>query len=205
MCTAFELQGQPEPEATEIPIGRVCEGLTAALLREDGGVAQGDGAEGELLIQGECVMQGYWGMQAESEAVMLEVPGRGAFYRTGDLVRQEAGLLWYTGRKDAMVKVRGYRVELGEVEAALAALPGVAEGAAVAVPDEQGKKRLVAFMSTAADSDLDPEGALKALQERLPHYMIPSEVRAVERLPRTPNGKVDRVGLARSMDDAPGS
>ena len=198
VCTAYELPGRPADDAREIPIGRVCEGLEGVLLQEDGAVLDGEG-EGELLIAGPAVMQGYWGMEQATAAVMADLGQRGLFYRTGDLVRRDAdGQLWYVGRRDAMVKVRGYRVELGEVESALALVEGVTEGAAAAIPDEQGKKRLVAFVVPAAE-DLTPETILTALQERLPHYMIPSEVQLLKSLPRTPNGKVDRVKLASSM------
>ena len=195
VCTAYELTGRPDEAATEIPIGRVCQGLDGVLLAEDGQLVEGQG-EGELLIAGPAVMTGYFGMDEATAAVTADLGQLGTFYRTGDIVRRDGdGKLWYVGRRDAMVKVRGYRIELGEVEAALALVPGVKEGAAVSVPDEQGNKMLLAYVVVEPDAATS-EVVLTALQERLPHYMIPSEVRLLERLPRTPNGKVDRVFLA---------
>ena len=194
VCTAYELVQRPDEAATEIPIGRVCEGLVGVLLGPDGAPVQEEG-EGELLIAGPAVMQGYWGMDQATAAVTADLGDAGSFYRTGDIVRRDPdGVLWYAGRRDAMVKVRGYRVELGEVEAALAVVAGVKDGVAAAIPDEQGKKQLIAFVVLEAD-EANSESILSALQECLPHYMIPSEIRILERLPRTPNGKVDRVRL----------
>ena len=114
-------------------------------------------------------------------------------YRTGDLARRRPdGALEYLGRTDQQVKVRGFRVELGEVEAALALHPEVAEAAVVAREDASGHARLVAYLAGGAV----PAGLRGFLRERLPEHMVPSAFAALEAFPRTPNGKTDRRALA---------
>jgi thioesterase domain-containing protein/acyl carrier protein len=113
-------------------------------------------------------------------------------YRTGDLVRWDAdGQLRYVGRADGQVKIRGYRIELGEVSAALAGLDGVEQAVVIAREDRPGDKRLIGYLTGAAD----PAQIRAALAERLPAYMVPAAVVAVAALPLTPNGKLDTRGL----------
>ena len=113
-------------------------------------------------------------------------------YRTGDLVRWGAdGQLQYLGRADEQVKIRGYRIELGEVQAALAGLDGVDQAAVIAREDRPGDKRLVGYVTGTAD----PAAVRAALAERLPAYMVPAAVVAIEALPLTVNGKLDKRAL----------
>jgi aryl carrier-like protein len=123
-------------------------------------------------------------------------PG-GRLYRTGDLVRyRDRGEIEFLGRIDNQVKVRGYRIELGEIEAVLGRLPGVKE-AVVVVREEEGEKRLVAYVvggEGGAPSAVELRGYLKG---KLPEYMVPSGFVMVERLPLSPNGKVDQRALAK--------
>ena len=113
-------------------------------------------------------------------------------YRTGDLVCWGAdGQLRYVGRADEQVKIRGYRIECGEVQAALAALDGVEQAVVIAREDRPGDKRLVGYVTGAAD----PAGVRAALAERLPGYMVPAAVVVIEALPLTPNGKLDTRAL----------
>ena len=113
-------------------------------------------------------------------------------YRTGDLVCWGAdGQLQYLGRTDEQVKIRGYRIELGEVQAALAGVDGVQQAAVIAREDRPGDKRLVGYVTGAAD----PAGVRSALADRLPAYMVPAAVVLVQALPLTVNGKLDKRAL----------
>lgn len=118
-------------------------------------------------------------------------------YRSGDLARwREDGQLEYLGRADTQVKIRGFRVEPGEIESRLMALPGVGEAVVVAQAGGRGD-RLIGYVVRASGSDapLDAATLRGALARDLPDYMVPSALMVLDRLPRTPNGKLDRRGL----------
>ena len=176
------------------PIGSPVAG--AALFVLDGWLrAVPAGVVGELYVAGAGVGCGYWrraGLTA-SRFVACPYGGPGArMYRTGDLVCwRPDGQLQYVGRADEQVKIRGYRIELGEVRAALAGLDGVEQAVVIAREDRPGAKRLVGYVTGAAD----PAAIRAALAERLPAYMVPAAVVVVEALPLTPNGKLDTRAL----------
>lgn len=118
-------------------------------------------------------------------------------YKTGDLVRwRPDGNLEYIGRIDNQVKIRGFRIELGEVETAVQDMPGVKEAAVVVQQDAAGDRRLTAFIVADDGSDLNMAHLRNMVKERLPGYMVPATFRTMEQLLLTPNGKVDRKGLA---------
>jgi acyl-coenzyme A synthetase/AMP-(fatty) acid ligase/acyl carrier protein len=161
------------------------------------------GAVGDLYLGGSGLARGYLGQPALTAERFLPDPFAATagerLYRTGDLCRfRPDGSLLYLGRSDHQVKVRGYRVEPQEIEAALGEHPGVEE--AVVVARDQ---RLVAYL--VARDQATPEAAdLQAfLRARLPEYMVPSTFVALEALPRTANGKVDRKGLPAGRPLAP--
>jgi amino acid adenylation domain-containing protein len=157
-----------------------------------------DGAEGELMMAGAGVTRGYLRRPALTAERYLPDPlsdiAGARMYRTGDLGRRRAdGEYDCLGRMDRQVKIRGFRVEPEEVEAALAAHPAVAEAAVAARADGVGEPRLVAWTAPPGV----PGAELRAfLRQRLPEYMVPSIFVAVDALPRTPNGKIDRLSLA---------
>lgn len=155
------------------------------------------GQEGELWIGGEGVALGYWERPDLTEERFRPNPfGPGRIYRTGDLARWRAdGSLDFLGRADHQVKLRGYRVELGEIEAALDALSGVAQSVVIA-DGEPGSEQLVAYL-TGRDTPNDTE-VRQALSATLPAHMVPSRVIRLDAFPLTPNKKIDRKALPRA-------
>jgi thioesterase domain-containing protein/acyl carrier protein len=155
-------------------------------------------AAGELCLGGEGLARGYRGrpdLTAERFVPDPFAPAPGArLYRTGDLARlRPDGTLEILGRLDDQIKVRGFRVEPGEIEAALLRQPEVREAAAAARRDRHGVPHLIAWV--APGSPVTPDALRRRLQEVLPEYLVPSRIAVVDRLPRTPNGKTDRRAL----------
>ena len=147
-------------------------------------------------------MQGYWGQPAKTREVLVSNPFQEAYdepaYRTGDLVTLDAdGNYLFLGRRDGMIKTRGYRVEVGEVEAALYAHSAIREAAVLPVPDELLGSRLRAVIAADGASALTRQEVVEHCLQRLPRYMVPDVVEFCEALPRTSTGKVDRTLLAR--------
>ncbi|MGK4007648.1 AMP-binding protein [Sorangium sp. So ce1036] len=180
VCTFHRVDRAALDGVSELPIGAPCPYATCALVAEgeDGRVIDGPGT-GELVVSGPTTVGG-------------------GPYRTRDRVERKAdGLLYFRGRIDRMVKVRGYRVEPGEVEAALASHPAVRQAAVVAVEDARLGKTLRAFVALSGDAgDADDRSLRAYLAERLPPYMVPEKVVAVDELPRTSTGKIDYRALA---------
>jgi amino acid adenylation domain-containing protein len=187
-CTGYRWRPGVRDEADTVPIGVLNPGMEHVLL--DAGGAPAD--EGELCVRGPQMFAGYLD-PADDAGRFAEVDGQ-RYYRTGDRIGRGAdGLLRHLGRVDDQVKVRGYRVELHEVEAAVRRVTG---GAAMAadVPSE-GETSLVVFVTGAAD--FDPARVRAQLAGTLPPYMVPAQLHAVAELPVNRHGKADRAELRR--------
>ncbi|MFJ8624849.1 amino acid adenylation domain-containing protein [Kitasatospora sp. NPDC093550] len=189
----------PAEEPT-VPIGSAI-GEVRLTVVDDAGRAVPDGVVGELLIGGRGVTAGYFGRPAETARGFVRHDGR-LMYRTGDLCRRRAdGDLVFLGRVDRQVKVRGYRVDLAEVERAMDGYPGVARSAVLLRGTAVGAQLLgaVRLLGGAADADgLDGylRGLDRHLRDRLPGYSVPQPVLVLPDFPVGPNGKLDRPRLA---------
>lgn len=201
-CTRYrwdELRSAAQCVNGLVPIGEPI-GEMQALVVDEALAEVPPGASGELLMTGPQLTLGYWRDPERTRAAFVTPPARhGVYYRTGDRVRRPrpGEPLVYLGRKDLQVKVQGYRVELGEVEAAVRDEARVARAVAVGWPlTNSGAEGVVAFV---ADAQVDAGALLTRLRARLPAYMTPSEIRIVDDWPLDANGKVDRNALAREL------
>jgi amino acid adenylation domain-containing protein len=194
--SAYRVPAGPD-HGTSVPIGRALANNRAYVL--DPQLRRvADGESGELFLGGESVVRGYWDRPALSAERFLPDPfaGGGRMYRTGDLARLRAdGNLEFLGRIDFQVKLRGYRIELGEVEAVLERHPAVSQAVVVAREDRPGDQRLVAYVVARDGESLTASACRTLLAAALPEYMIPAHYVFLDRLPVTPNGKIDRNAL----------
>ena len=186
-----------------VPIGRPYPGMEAIVVNDSlQEVAPGE--EGELLMTGPQRSLGYWRDAAKTAAAFVHVPGRAEmFYRTGDRVRRPLGAdpLVYLGRLDHQVKIQGYRVELGEVEAHLRQEANVEVAVALAWPvTSGGAVGIVAFVG--GDTTLSLEELRTRLRAKLPGYAVPREIRVLPQLPLNANGKVDRNALLKLLENS---
>lgn len=192
----------PEEDAAVLPIGQTFPGYRVLVLGDDGAEITADGAEGELYVCGGAVACGYYkDPERTSKAFVLHPlrPESGEIvYKTGDRVTfDREGDLVFRGRQDAAVKVRGFRVELQELEAQASAVPGVDEAAVIAVPHEAEGHQLHLFVSSGEDADALRPALEKRITEKLPPYMRPASITVQQAaLPKTGTGKIDKHRLS---------
>lgn len=191
-------------DATIIPIGRPIANTTAYVV-DRAMLLQPTGAAGELLIGGDGVALGYHNRPELTAAAFVPDPfgaAGGTLYRTGDIVRRNAdGDIEFLGRRDGQVKLRGFRIEPGEIESALRTFPGLDDALVLLHQDEAtGDKRLIAYLAFPTPPARTIELEVRNhLRPRLPGYMIPSVFMVLERLPLNANGKIDRKALPAPM------
>ncbi|MCC9306037.1 amino acid adenylation domain-containing protein [Kitasatospora sp. RB6PN24] len=175
-----------------LPVGRPVPGVGVRLLDADGHPTE---VYGELELLGDRVALGYWGPSHTAAPAFTTHPDGTRGYRTGDVARRlPDGTLVFLGRRDRQLKIRGHRLEPGEIESALRAHPTVAQ-AAVVVDDRAAPPRLVAFVSAATAFPPDARELVGYLSRILPDYAVPAQVVPLESMPLGPTGKLDRSRL----------
>jgi len=197
-CTAYRWDNTKSPDECAqgiVPIGQPFDGMRALIVDEQLREVK-HGTEGELLMTGPQLSVGYWQDEEKTRQAFVPVAGNnGTYYRTGDRVRRPAvnGPLVYLGRLDNQIKVRGYRVELGEVEAVVRQLSGLDGVVALGWPTtESGPDGIEVFLET---DSFDTKALVSQLKGKLPVYMLPRNVLALRRFPLNANGKYDRKAL----------
>ncbi|WML61352.1 MULTISPECIES: non-ribosomal peptide synthetase [Rhodococcus] len=187
----------PLAPGAPVTIGRPVRGVAARILDTRLRPVPA-GTAGELYLTGSGLARGYHERPGLTATRFVAAPGGARRYRTGDLVRSPRSAregITYLGRNDFQVKVRGFRIELGEIDAAFAAHPTVDFAATVGYRGATGDTRLVTYVHAAAGSAIDVAVLTAFVAERLPAHMIPSSVIALETIPLTPVGKLDRAAL----------
>jgi len=200
VCTYYEVPMPLPAERDEpVPIGTVCSGDTAVVMDEQDQEVP-EGAEGELYITGPSVTSGYWNLPERNAAAFHTDSAGTKWYKTGDVVRQEDdGDYIYISRRDRMIKRRGYRVELGEIEAALYRHDSITEAAALAIPDEDGGLMVKAFINWTGEDRPSIIKLKRFCVDNLPSYMIPDRFSVQPGLPKTSTDKIDYQRL-KEMD-----
>lgn len=194
----------PDDDSWRIPVGKPFPNFEVFALNEERQVINRPGDEGELYVSGSTVAYGYWNDRDMSAEKFVPDP-RYPFldkivYKTGDLVRiDEDGNYLFSGRKDHMVKSRGYRIELAEIETVLSGHPDVVAAVAIPIPDDLVGNRIFAVIAAASGCSVGTEELVRYCTPRLPKYMIPETMTFRDSLPMTSSGKVDRKKLGEEL------
>lgn len=197
ICSNYEVTEQDFDDLEGLPpLGRMIPNFRPHVLCDD--EPADPGQVGELCLGGPCVGSGYFNQTEQTKAAFVQNPLNAAFrdilYRTGDLVRLDPddGLMYFVGRKDFQIKRQGYRIELEEIQSALVSLDGVDE-ATVLFQSDSDPSKIIAVVATG--KALNPRDIAASLKDLTPDYMLPDEIRFVDRMPKNANGKTDRRAL----------
>lgn len=176
-----------------LPMGKPCENSDAFIVDENGKIITKQGEIGELLVRGSCMSMGYYGDPERTKEVFVQNPAQNLYpelvYKTGDLVMyNEFNELVYVSRKDFQIKIKGYRVELGEIEAAASAVQNVTYNCCLF--DSKNKKLVLVYTG-----DVTPEAVKEGVSQKLQDYMIPSEYIQLPEMLFNMNDKIDRKAL----------
>ena len=192
----FFLDKDSEVRTNLIPVGYAVPDNDVMLVDDSGAEVAGD--EGEIAVRTRYVSPGFWRRPDLTAQSFSADPDdeKGKIYRTGDMGRiLPDGCLIHIGRKDFFVKIRGYRVEIEEIEMALMEFPGIREAVVIALDNNSGNERLVAYVVPKTDSAINVSAVRGFLKNKLPDYMIPSSLMSLNALPLTDTLKVDRKAL----------
>jgi amino acid adenylation domain-containing protein len=193
--------GVPEESRGPIPIGKALPNFDVFALGPDGQRVVAPGDEGELHVRSSTVAIGYWDDPVRTAGAFVANPvdarAGGRVYRTGDIVRLDENRDYvFLGRRDLMVKSRGYRIEIDEIEGVLRHHPAIRNAAVIPIPDERIGNRLSAFIEPTVPGVLSRDEVVAYCAAELPRYMVPEEITFRDALPLTPSGKIDRQRLA---------
>ncbi len=182
------------------PIGKPVKNLEVYLLDELGNPVK-EGEKGEIHIAGIQVADGYLNNPSLSERSFIKNPFSedlpGLMYKTGDMgKRLKTGDIMFAGRKDFQIKLRGFRIEPGEIENTIKEFPGISQAAVVLKENKSNRKILTAYIDSAPDT----KELMEFLKDRLPRYMVPSAILYIENMPLTPNDKIDKINLIQRQD-----
>lgn len=199
VCCYYKVTREFEDNAP-LPIGRACENMRVLILKEDGTEAAVN-EQGELCVLGSGVALGYWNAPEITNKVFTANPLNPNWYErmyhTGDLAYwNDAGELMFCGRRDNQIKLRGTRIELGDIETAAVCVQGVENAAAVF---DAEKEQIVLFVETAGTLPLRKFNM--ELRKMIPQYMLPGKLVPMEKLPHTANDKIDRVTLKKYLQE----
>jgi acyl-coenzyme A synthetase/AMP-(fatty) acid ligase len=200
VCTYLPVPRPIPDSVTDLSIGQSCANYDAFALTAEGRRATA-GEEGELVVRGPGVMMGYWDSAERTAQSLVQNPLHHSYvdrvYRTGDIVQVGGdGNFVFLGRRDHMVKTRGYRVELGEIEHALLQNESVHTAVVVPVPDDEVGARLHAVVVPEVGHAVTAVDLTDFCRTRLPHYAVPEAFTIVHGLPETSTGKIDRRRVA---------
>ena len=201
----YFIDKQASIDTPTVPVGYAAEDKKILLLDDDGEEVGFDQI-GEIAVRSRYLSPGYWRRTDLTQAAYQpdHEGGGERIYRMGDMGRiSPDGCIEHMGRKDFQVKVRGYRVEVAEIETKLLDFDGVKEAVVVPVEDASGNLRLVAYVVPAQESPLTVTSLRAALLEEMPIHMVPTAFVVMEALPQTPNGKVDRRALPPAPEQRP--
>jgi amino acid adenylation domain-containing protein len=184
-----------------LPIGRSLPNFEVFAMDEDGNQVTGPGKEGELYVRASTVALGYWGEPEKTEKSFVKNPLRPELnervYKTGDLVRLDSdGNYVFLGRKDHMIKSRGYRIEIGEIETVLCNHPEIKSAVVIPIPDELIGNRISAIVVPLNPGSIGKVDILRYCSKQLPRYMVPEIIEFCNSLTATSSGKVDRKQLS---------
>jgi amino acid adenylation domain-containing protein len=203
VITAYQVKLQQGEELDRnVPIGKPCP-YAHILIVDENQEPVPQGATGELIVKGASIMKGYWNNPQRTDEAIRKASSEdeeGLFYFTGDIVfEQDDGNIVYVNRLDNMVKTRGFRVELGEVESVLYKHPLIHQAAVIAIPDDKIGNYLAAFVVMKSGEEITTAEIYRYCSQFLSAYMLPTRIEIMSKLPLSENGKIDRIKLKNSI------
>jgi acyl-coenzyme A synthetase/AMP-(fatty) acid ligase len=200
--TYYRVEQVPSDDTAILPIGKPFPNFEVFALNEDRKQVNKPGEKGELYVRASSVALGYWGDVERTEECFVKNPLKADLnervYRTGDLVQIDSdGNFIFLGRKDHMIKSRGYRIEIGEIETVLCNHPDIMAAVIVPIPDELIGNRIAAVIVPLKKGTLGKEDIIRHCATRLPKYMLPEIIELRDSLMMTSSGKVDRESYAK--------